>query len=411
MRPFKSGFCFWSIMIPITLTGCGGGDNSSAAVVRDSAGITIVENAGGIWEDGERWLASTEHTVNIGVIDGPAEYQLYRVTDILCLTDGRIVVAASNELRFYNANGEYLSTSGREGEGPGEFQRLGWVSKWHGDSLVAFDWGQSRVSLLDDHGEFGRSFRIEPEGDFFFVMGEGAFADGTILVKAPHNFRGGIEDGPNRNDEELQTYSNTGEFVQSVGDYPGPDQFIQSGRDGENAFIMMMSPPFGRRPPLAVYRGHFFTGAQDSYEIERHAQDGALEMLIRRNVEPRSVTDADVAAYIERELADMDDESARQSRRSSYDDMPTPETMPAYGTFVVDDLGNLWVQDYEPDPDDRINWSVFNEGGQLLGTVVLASGLNVKQIGDNFVVGVWRDEYDVEHVLMYDLIKPERDRS
>jgi hypothetical protein len=33
----------------------------------------------------------------------------------------------------------------------------------------------------------------------------------------------------------------------------------------------------------------------------------------------------------------------------------------------------------------------------------------VNQIGDNFLLGVWRDEYDVEHIHMYGLIKPGRE--
>jgi hypothetical protein len=48
---------------------------------------------------------------------------------------------------------------------------------------------------------------------------------------------------------------------------------------------------------------------------------------------------------------------------------------------------------------------VFDPDGRMLGQVVLPSGLDVKQIGDDFVLAVWRDEYEVEHVRMYELRK------
>ena len=52
---------------------------------------------------------------------------------------------------------------------------------------------------------------------------------------------------------------------------------------------------------------------------------------------------------------------------------------------------------------------MFRSDGQMLGSLMLAADFAVSQIGDDFVLGVWRDEYDVEHIHMYGLIKPERD--
>ncbi len=42
----------------------------------------------------------------------------------------------------------------------------------------------------------------------------------------------------------------------------------------------------------------------------------------------------------------------------------------------------------------------------MLGKVVFPVVFEPMHIGDDFVLGEWRDEFDVEHVRLYRLIKP-----
>ena len=110
----------------LPLVSCAGGEGGGAAFTeRDSAGVTIVENVRGSWSEAQSWRLSPEPAVDIGVLEGAPEYQLFRVGGALRLDDGRIVVAngGTGELRFYDEAGSYLSASGRKGEGPGEFKR------------------------------------------------------------------------------------------------------------------------------------------------------------------------------------------------------------------------------------------------------------------------------------------------
>ncbi len=410
MRWLKTGSSVLALPAAIAISACQGSAGFEAAVVRDSADVTIVENSEGRWKSGQEWIASSDPTLSIGVLEGALEYQLFRVQNAIRLSNGNIVVAASNELRFYDSGGRYLSTSGREGGGPGEFQQLGWVRPYPGDSIVAYDFGQVRVSLLDEEGNFGRSHRIIPEGEFGFVMGQDVFGDGTLLVKAPLLFRGGFSEGSTRHNEDYHTYSTDGEFVDSVATLPGPDQFIQTGGDGGgNRYVSVTQPPFGRESVLATFRSGFYFGSADSYEIACYAQDGTLEKLVRRSTALREVTDVDVAGYVEGELAEIEDDDERRRRQQAFDEMPTPEFMPAYADLEVDELGNLWVKEFEPSKNAPSQWTVFDPGGQMLGSVSLAENFEVTQIGVNFVLGVWRDEFDVEHVHMYGLVKPEQD--
>ena len=83
-------------------------------------------------------------------------------------------------------------------------------------------------------------------------------------------------------------------------------------------------------------------------------------------------------------------------------DIPFPETFPAYRSFLVDDERNLWVAEYRRWP----RWAVFDPEGRFLGNVPTPRNGQVTHIGSDFVLGVWRDEMDVEQVRVYRLIKP-----
>lgn len=74
--------------------------------------------------------------------------------------------------------------------------------------------------------------------------------------------------------------------------------------------------------------------------------------------------------------------------------------------MLVDRARNLWVQEYAASFESQRRWSVFDNRGILLGSVELPNDFRLHDIGVDFVVGAARDEFDVEHVRLYELAKP-----
>ena len=111
--------------------------------------MTVVENPRVPPGVGE-WQLGPEPLVEIGVLNGEAPYQLFRVADAARLGDGRIVVinGGTNELRVYGADGGHLATWGGEGEGPGEFLLMQSLVRWPGDSLAVWDSDGSLARLV-----------------------------------------------------------------------------------------------------------------------------------------------------------------------------------------------------------------------------------------------------------------------
>jgi hypothetical protein len=68
---------------------------------------------------------------------------------------------------------------------------------------------------------------------------------------------------------------------------------------------------------------------------------------------------------------------------------------------VVDSHGNVWIAEYPEHDGDRSLWDVFDREGRWLGKVETPYGGYIYQIGDDFLLGVWVDELDVEQVRLY----------
>ena len=88
--------------------------------------------------------------------------------------------------------------------------------------------------------------------------------------------------------------------------------------------------------------------------------------------------------------------------------MSYPETMPVFGRMLVDAAGHLWVQDYAAEYLERpIDWSVFDPDGRLIARVTVPVRFRITQIGEDWVLGVQRDEMDVQYVRVHRLARPE----
>ena len=90
------------VALPVLLAACGDSParTTTAAVVRDSAGVAIVENPAGTG-DSLAWRIASRPELDVGGGATPSE-QLFQALAATRLPDGRVVVAnaGTHELRF-----------------------------------------------------------------------------------------------------------------------------------------------------------------------------------------------------------------------------------------------------------------------------------------------------------------------
>ena len=77
--------------------------------------------------------------------------------------------------------------------------------------------------------------------------------------------------------------------------------------------------------------------------------------------------------------------------------------MPPVGRMLHDARGRLWAMDFLASFDTVATWRVFDLEGRQLGVVRMPAALTVHEIGADWVLGVFRNEDDVEEVRAYAL--------
>ncbi|MQA91304.1 MAG: hypothetical protein GEU90_13930 [Gemmatimonas sp.] len=398
----------------LTLTGCGDGTRiESTVAVRDSAGVTIVESEpGGGWPEGEGWRLSDRALVDIGVFEGDEVEQLHDVTGARRLSDGRIVVAnaGTHELRFYASDGSHIQSVGRQGGGPGEFQQIDGVDRLAGDTISVWDSEGLRLSFFAPDGEFVRSVSPAVVGQAFGQDHYGTFGDGSFVLRP-----GFVEsvlirgEGLTRDTTAYTRYDGgDGVFLDTIAVTPGREVLVQPSGD----LFSVSFPPFGRASHLAVHGDHAYVGVSDRFEIRVVDSEAVIRRIIRLDADLTPVTDADVRRYAEANAAsrlapeERDDPGAVRAMVQTMLGRPRPETFPMFDALVVDDVGVLWVRESDrPGSEGPEHWIVFDTDGRLLGTVQMPRGFQVFQIGPDFVLGHARDDLDIEHIRMYELIR------
>ena len=382
--------------------------------VRDSAGITIVESPRPAPDSRLGWKVSDQPTLAIQTLETEDGPQLYQVQAATRLPDGRIVVAngGSNELLVFEGTGSYQAAWAGQGEGPGEFTDLSGLGRLAGDSLIATDALQGRVSVFDYEGNHGRTTKLEGDpGPFMRILGAGqvpyvmigVLPEGTLFTKSTDGYE---TSGFWRWVNVYGLVKADGSGRISLGEYPGPETYSEGYLDGNMFRVMPLRHPFGKTTATAVWGDLVAFGRNETYEIRAFRSDGSLERIVRRDHEPGSPTQADQENYFRERFANLDEDQLT-SRLEVAANVPPVETFPAYSDIKSDELGHLWVAEFKlPDEDrDSTLWTVFDQAGEALGFVETPSGLTIYEIGEEYILGKRTGELDIEYLELWGLVR------
>jgi hypothetical protein len=388
-------------------TACASGDSSTvSAAVRDSAGVTIVENPAG---GAAAWRLSAEPVLSIGAMEGDANYQLHRVNGAVRLSDGRVAVlnSGSQEVRYYDADGRHVRTTGRQGGGPGEFQGAFTLLR-SGDSVVVFDTPMRRITVLSPDGSLARTLTLGSPSDGQFPRPVRMLPNGELLATNEEFLGGTPETGVRRNPIEVLAYDAQGSKGASYGNHAGSEMFMMV--DGDAIFFT--TPPFARATTVLADDARLVIASNDSYELRIYALGGAdaggpvLTRIVRRQHQHLPVTQADIAEAVRQRMDGITSEAGRQNIERQHAAIPHPATMAAFGLVRLGTDGTLWVGSARRPSDGVPRWTVFDQEGRMIGELTVPERFGILEAGEDYVLGRWRDELDVEYVQVYRLEKP-----
>lgn len=386
------------IALLLLLGGCST-DNASAraeAVVRDSAGVSIVEYPAEITPRAE-WAIELNDAVRL---DGEFSRVRYGVR----LGDGRLVVADgdSRTLRFFGADGALQHTTGRDGSGPGEFRSITYMNRWLGDSVLVWDVQQRRLSVFDQTGAFARSSALVTDSTTPFGNVHGVFEDGSLYASGFSTFPSGEgpQSGRQQADSPAYRFAPDGRLDTA---YP----FALSGEGFftvfDNGGFSVMTPLFSRSTTLHPGRRILVHANNERFDLRVRAPSGELQRIIRRAGTPAPVTPALRDAVVAHQLAQLPSESARERERGPLETMDVPATVPAFGRVLLDRDDHLWVEEYAAVPGASTVWLVFTPDGALVARATMPQRLTPMEIGADYLLGVERDDLDVESVVLVTL--------
>ena len=370
--------------------------------VRGSAGIRIVENARPA--DGSRvgWWIGPEPMISIGVVEGEDPYMLDQVADATRLPDGRIVVAnwGTGELRVFDGDGHHLDSWGRAGEGPSDFSPLVYAAAWPGDSIAAWYTGAAGIAVYDSQGRFGRTFVLRSGESVGWLRPRpvDVIAAGSILSMRE------IEDADSA---IVEIWDGNGMLSVSMGTHPSREKIIMTDERG----VQYNEPlGYGRQLVTGLWGDLVVVSPTSLYEIRAWRGDGSLDRIIRRDHILRSPTEADRQLLVEDQMARIQQtpgvpEQMLEMARGHLSRVPFAESFPAFSSVLGDAIGNLWVEEYEFPLEDRpgVLWTVFDPDGKVLGFVETPEGLEIFEIGEDYILGRTEDELEVQYVQVWPL--------
>jgi hypothetical protein len=297
------------------------------------------------------------------------------------LTDGLIVVPDIVRVQYFDAQGRRSGTLGRSGSGPSEFRSLSPLEfcRTRGDSIVAGDYRNGRFAVIHNR----RVVRTTSYSGQFGATLAGCFDDATVLMQ------GGL---PNFRTPTYTVRLNRlrldGTLVHHLGD------FVLGSPSPVTGLIHPTIRSWGQR----VYVGDGVTS-----EIRIYHSDGRLTHIIRTADTPRRLTAAEVEQALSRQTPAFQ-EIARVWR---------PQAYPTFGTFAVDAVGRLWIQDGPPRRADRDGWTAFDVDGRVLGRLEVPRMIDgrpysVAAFGENEVQVRWYDADGFAHLSFIQLLSTQR---
>jgi len=132
---------------------------------------------------------------------------------------------------------------------------------------------------------------------------------------------------------------------------------------------------------------------------------GEVRTVSRHSGSDLALTEDDQAWYRAR-MTDMAKTPMEQQMLGPVLDAQVfPEARAAYSDLRVDREGAVWLRTgrHFPPLAPSNEWTVISEEGVFLGTVTFPERFEVFELGTDYVLGLWKDELDVEFIRLYAL--------
>jgi hypothetical protein len=408
----------------VALVGCGGVQDVGGFSVRDSAGVQLIEMSGTF---AANVLDLTLHEdLRIGAIDGPPELEFARILHLAEGVDGSVYVAdaGNHVVRKFSPEGDFEFEFGGVGEGPGRFTGP-WYLSLIVDTIVTVD---RLIQAFDPDGEL-----IEAVGPDLLGRNPNVWeldvTDAGWLVQTRSTFADDMRRaGPSTNREATGPFADTTyieQFDPATG-ARGTTIFAYPRETWHRLHGAFHVVPFLEPTPYHKVSGdgriHFARGGR--YKIETWTPLDAIErpgMRLARRITanvpllPRTKELEDMHLEVQRERfanrpSGGEFAISRQIQMEDVLELPGPDHRPVIGRLFVSPGGETIVErlDLDEEPfrtDNPTVWDLISVDGLIKGRLTLSERFTPRAFTSRGLLGVLRDEFDVQYVVRYRIEK------
>ncbi len=384
---------------------CGGVDGGAASAQEikiDSTEVRIV-SFDPIGSDATCSLGE-EPTFLVGDDEGTDELWFSRVLGVVRLSDGSVAVAddVSSEVRIFDAAGNHLRSMGRRGEGPGEFDHLWFMWRVPGDTLWVGDYRPWRYHLYAPTGKHVRTVTMDPLYENR-ARGGGVLENGiSINVRLETAMR---RDFKTPDAWHVEAHGSDGNLLGTLMTLPGRT----FGRVGGETSNFYGSPMFDASSSIDVVGRTIVIANGRDPEVKVLDEELRLRLIVRWDDPGREVTSGHIRST--REAARRRaTEAGRSPLERGYlnSERPAAGFFPAVSSVKAGVDGTVWVWRYpHPGVPARSRVMAFGPDGDFLCYLsTRKDNYRIWEYGADYVLGVHTTDLGVEHVAMYDLIRP-----
>lgn len=351
-----------------------------APTVSDSAGIRVVTNR--LPRTGIPTYATvaSDPDLELRQVAGEDQQPFRLVVGARTGSDGTIAIAdAANRLiSLHSADGAPLGVV-RGGPRFYRFRDLATLGRTPGGFWV-FDAVALRLTTLEGPDSV-QVTDAPPLGDVVGRFGDGSFLMRPRWSLARH--RADPVEGIRRDTAAWHRWwPETGDTA-AVGLFPF-DETVVAETDTVDWFGL---PPFGRATSVEVGPGRWYIGDEVEFEIHGLDPDGTLREIVRLQGIDLTLTPELVQAAKPTRGADG---GPLEGWMEQFWEA-VPATRPAYTTFLLDGMGNLWVAEHVAADDPPRNWMVFDAAGALRGLVEVPPRFVLLEVGVRHMLGLGAD--------------------
>lgn len=311
------------------------------------------------------------------------------VVGVLADSSGRVFIGDynANKIHVYHSDGSYLSSIGREGDGPGEFRRISQM-RIGSELIYIFDRNQRKIDAFSletlelDHTtllDFENESNVDISGwmvNSFYLLDDGNYLVQFYIPSRPDNI-----------DEEkshrLYKISNDRRILSDIIlELPVGESLV----DRERPFIM--EAPYSRKALVTISGENLYKLWTEDFAIQKFGINGEYKSAFYYPVEKSPLNRSQILELFDHEMI-----------RQVIQNATLPGSWPAVNDFIIDDENRFWISRII---DDRelYEWWILEPNGELINRFVWPRSRSIRQIKNGYLYSLNTDEETGEQEIV-----------